>query len=193
MTTKVYIGIDPGKTGGIAFLGDEGRLMRASKMPETEADVLSLLTFPGDLRACLELLTPLPAKFFGGDGADSRENKIGRGSIANFRIGQNYGFYRGLLIALRIPFETVTPLTWQRYLHCLTHGNKNISKAKAQELYPGADARITHATADAILIGRYLYLWDTGKLPVPEKISRKKPDPRQERVPFPGQEGVDDF
>ena len=57
------------------------------------------------------------------------------------------------MVALKIPFEYVTPLTWQRYLKCKTGGDKNISKQKAQELFP--HLKITHAIADALLIGEY--------------------------------------
>jgi hypothetical protein len=35
----------------------------------------------------------------------------------------------------------------------MTKGDKNISKAKAQELFP--DKKIIHATADALLIALY--------------------------------------
>jgi hypothetical protein len=44
---------------------------------------------------------------------------------------------------------------WQKSLGCLTHGDKNVSKAAAQRLFPGM--KITHATADALLIAYYGY------------------------------------
>ncbi len=58
-----------------------------------------------------------------------------------------------MLIASRIPFEEVTPQKWQKTLSCLSRGDKNITKAKAQQLFPGL--RVTHATADALLIAEY--------------------------------------
>lgn len=36
---------------------------------------------------------------------------------------------------------------------CLTKGDKNISKARAQQLFP--TAKITHATADALLLAEW--------------------------------------
>jgi len=38
-------------------------------------------------------------------------------------------------------------------LECLTGGNKNVSKAKAKELFPGT--KFTHTTADATLIAEF--------------------------------------
>jgi hypothetical protein len=57
------------------------------------------------------------------------------------------------IVAAGIPFETVTPQKWQKTLGCLTKGDKNVSKRKAQELFP--DIKITHAIADSLLIAHY--------------------------------------
>lgn len=72
---------------------------------------------------------------------------------SSFRFGQSYGFLRGVLVACRVPFDQVTPAKWQRNLGCLSKGDKNVTKAKAQELWP--ELRITHAIADALLIAEY--------------------------------------
>ena len=77
-----------------------------------------------------------------------------QGVKSSFTFGQGYGFLLGCLTALEIPFEYVTPQKWQRYLGCLSKGDKNVTKQKAQELFPHLE--ITHATADALLIGEYL-------------------------------------
>jgi hypothetical protein len=42
---------------------------------------------------------------------------------------------------------------WQKALGCLTKGDKNITKRKAQEMFPGI--KVTHATADSLLIAHY--------------------------------------
>jgi len=51
------------------------------------------------------------------------------------------------------PAVDVYPMMWQAKMECLTGGNKNVSKHRAQELFPGV--RITHAVADALLIAEY--------------------------------------
>ena len=45
------------------------------------------------------------------------------------------------------------PQVWQKALGCMTGGDKNVTKRRAQELFPGH--KITHATADALLIAHY--------------------------------------
>jgi hypothetical protein len=57
------------------------------------------------------------------------------------------------LTAAGIPFERVRPQKWQQAMGCMTKGDKNVSKRRAQELYP--QLKITHATADALLIATY--------------------------------------
>lgn len=130
------IGIDPGHSGGIAIIGDG--FAQAWKMPETEADTAEMfrdLTEWAETVFCfIEFVTPMP--------------KQGLGST--WKFGQHYGFLRGLLIALKIPFDQVRPQVWQKVMNCRTAGDKNISKAKAQQLWP--ELKITHALADALLI-----------------------------------------
>jgi len=64
-----------------------------------------------------------------------------------------YGTLKGILTALHIPFELIRPVDWQRALGCMTKGDKNISKTKAQQLFP--DIKVTHAKADALLIAEH--------------------------------------
>lgn len=130
------IGIDPGQSGGIAVIIDAG--VAAWKMRDTERDVYDLLLeasqrYP-DRVAVLEKVGPMPKQ----------------GVSSTWKFAQGYGFLRGCLIALGIPFETVPPGVWQRRMGCLSRGNKNVTKAKAQELFPSI--KVTHALADALLI-----------------------------------------
>lgn len=110
------------------------------KMPDTETDILEVL------RGCAEH-RPLFAYL----------EKVGafpkQGLASTWKFAQGYGLLRGFLLALEIPFETVAPGVWQRALGCLTHGDKNVSKRRGQELFP--HLHLTHATADAVLIATY--------------------------------------
>ena len=136
-----FIGIDPGVSGGIAVVSDTGTLLSVSKMPETERDLYehlgALSFFAGGLKATLEYVRAMP--------------KMGAASM--FQFGRGYGAIRMALVARDIPFDEATPLKWQNAMGCLTHGDKNISKRRAQELFPGV--KVTHANADALLIAEY--------------------------------------
>ena len=136
-------GIDPGQSGGIALLPLIATRSSAAeftyKMPDTEADTAELLAefAPKIITTFIEAVHSMPKQ----------------GVASSFKFGRSYGFLRGLLVGMRIPFEEVSPQKWQKGMNCLTHGDKNVSKAKAQALFPYT--RITHAIADALLIAEF--------------------------------------
>lgn len=135
----IYLGIDPGKSGGIAAIDEHNQF--ALKMPETDRDVLTVLdgavNGAGDVFAALEKVHSMP----------------GQGVRSTFTFGANFGALRMALTALDIPYELVAPGMWQRFMGCLSGGKKNITKRRAQELFPALE--ITHATADALLLAEY--------------------------------------
>lgn len=143
---KIHIGIDPGMSGGIAFIPDNNPAKAwAVKMPETLADLWDCVyqqdgILTSDLtgiHACLEKVHSMP----------------GQGVASSFKFGQGFGHLEMALTAARIPFTYVTPQKWQKELQCLTKGDKNVSKARAQQLFP--HLKCTHAISDCLLIAEY--------------------------------------
>ena len=146
----ITIGIDPGKNGGIAWIDETGKAC-VEKMPDTLKDLWELiekdilhatgnLHFGNSTRNCkayLEQISSSPQM----------------GVVSAFTFGNGYGHLEMALTAAGIPFERVRPQVWQKAMGCMTKGDKNITKAKAQELFP--HLKITHATADACLIAEY--------------------------------------
>jgi len=132
------IGIDPGVSGGIATIGYEDVYAQSVKK-FTPRDVVDHLSqFPAKESMCyLERVHSMPKQ----------------GVRSTFSFGTNYGTYIGVLTALKMPFTYVSPGVWQRIMGCLSKGDKNVTKRKAQELFP--HLTITHATADALLIAEY--------------------------------------
>jgi Holliday junction resolvasome RuvABC endonuclease subunit len=136
---KLSIGIDPGLSGGVAFVPESGTPW-AHKMPETDRDLIDLLRDSINLfeaRALIELVHSSPQM----------------GVKSAFTFGEGYGRIQMALTALGVPYERVRPQAWQKAMGCLTKGDKNVSKRKAQELFPAL--KVTHATADALLIAEY--------------------------------------
>jgi hypothetical protein len=156
----IILGIDPGVSGGIAKLKKQSELWvpSAIQMPGTErtiSDHLWKLYAEAqkeeiEILAFLEHVQPMPIiKRTKTPAGDMREEvNPGLNQIGNFMKG--YGFLRGCLITIGIPLEDIRPQAWQKMLGCMTKGNKNISKAKAQQTFP--QLRITHAIADCLLI-----------------------------------------
>ena len=134
------IGIDPGWSGGIAITSSEKNYAKGfTNMTETDIyeEIENVRRYGGKCVAYLEKVHSMPKQ----------------GVASSFKFGHNYGFIRGCLTALKIPFYEVSPQKWQSTLGCLSGGDKNVTKSMAQRLYP--ELKITHATADALLIATY--------------------------------------
>lgn len=143
---RLYMGIDPGANGGIAWLDAEGRLVEVVKMPPTPSDVLAALGSHQGVTACLmEKVGGIP----------------GQGAAASFSFGKGYGELTMALLALGVPTTIVTPQKWQKHL-CLSGkkgeaktAHKNRIKAWAQLRFPGM--KVTLWAADALAIATYAY------------------------------------
>ena len=137
----MIIGIDPGANGGIAWIGRDGVGVEPIK-GMTERDIYRLLfglfaDSIGEPHCYIEHVHSSPQM----------------GVKSAFSFGQNYGTLRMAVIAAGIPLETVSPAKWQGDLKCRTKGDKNVTKRKAQELFP--QIKVTHAIADALLIAEW--------------------------------------
>jgi crossover junction endodeoxyribonuclease RuvC len=132
------IGIDPGKSGGIAWITDGKPCVE--KMPETLQDLWELIfdiQFGRDTKAFIESVSSSPQM----------------GVKSAFTFGNGFGHLEMALTGAGIPFERVRPQVWQKTMGCMTKGDKNVSKRRAQELFPSV--KLTHSTADALLIAEY--------------------------------------
>ena len=81
----------------------------------------------------------------------------GQGVASTFKFGMNYGQWIGILTALQIPYEMITPQKWMKHYGSMPkdkNERKYYIKAMAKALYPKS-GRITLATSDAILIAHY--------------------------------------
>ena len=137
----IIMGVDPGASGGLAYVGDQTRLAIAFKS-------MTLLEQWNEIsrvycKAYLESVHSMPR-----DGVRSA-----------FSFGKSYGNLETLLVAAEIPFERVTPSVWQKEFGLIkrkgeTHTQKkNRHKSLAQEMFPSV--KVTHAVADALLIAEY--------------------------------------
>lgn len=151
---RIVIGIDPGKSGGIAVISDAE--VETHKMPATETDLLELLREYSGLKK----------SGLGVTWAIAFTEKVHAGpkmaSSAAFKFGEGVASIRMACLALNIRLEYVTPQKWQKEFGLIVKGRglgqddtskKNRNKARAQELFPGI--KMTHAIADALLIAEF--------------------------------------
>lgn len=146
-----FIGIDPGASGGLAYLW--GRTVLVRPMPDTERDLWELVSEWGGV-----------VRRHGGIAVLEQVGGYLKGSAGNigsamFRFGSNYGLCRMALTAAGVPWELATPNTWQARTGVPSGSKKDKAqhksaiKARAQALFP--DVAVTLKTCDALLIAEY--------------------------------------
>ena len=154
----IYLGIDPGASGGLAVL--QGKEISAIPMPPTRKDVwdwfcLLRSTSESNVIASIE-------KVWGYVGTHVPGPSM-------FKLGDSFGSLCMALTASEIPYEEITPRKWQSGLGIPHKAKeetqtlwKNRLKAHAQRLFPRA--RVSLATADAILLAEYTKRKTEGRL-----------------------------
>ena len=146
-SSKKYIGIDPGKNGGVMVITETGEVT-AYKCPDNEFDMSVLFkiaignTAPDKVNLLMERVWARPSN----------------ATRAAFTYGVNYGQWLGIAASHEIKMYTTLPNDWIKWIGCpkgmIVKDRKNWLKSKAKELYPDLK-KVTLATADAILITYY--------------------------------------
>ena len=150
---KKFIGIDPGKSGGVAVLN--GETAKVYACPKTVEDMATLMGLclsdvsAHEVKVAVEKVWAFPT--------DGR-----RGS---FSFGENYGQWQGILASHEIDPMYVTPKVWQSH-YAIKKGlpktiRKKMLKQIAMDKYPDTK-KITLKTADALLIALYGLEGDEG-------------------------------
>ncbi len=151
---RYFLGIDPGKFGGLVCLS-RSRIITCTPMPETTRDLCSWFQVvclnPETTTAVIERVRSRPCQ----------------SSQSGFTSGRGYGRLEAFLTVLDIRTEDVTPQTWMRALS-IPPKKKTESKsqwkerlrAKAQQLFPTLDLWEQTkgkqlAVADALLIAEF--------------------------------------
>ena len=139
----IYIGVDPGKNGGIAIIDSDGVIA----FPFSEERLLIELDGIAHEYECicyLEHVHAMPKQ----------------GVSSTFNFGMNFGFIQGVLKAHEIPYELVTPQKWKKEFSCTSDKNTSIEVCK--RLFPGVNLKATErckkdhdGIAEALLIAEY--------------------------------------
>jgi len=150
-----FIGLDPGKTGGIAALYP-GLTPVAQPMPVIGKEL--------DLGAVVKWLYPA-----GGNSIDfavvERQQAMPKQGVAStFQTGYGFGVLVGLLYACNTPFQIVSAKEWQKTFGITgARGDVKTQAAQiAQRLFPEVELRATarcrkphEGIVDALLIAEY--------------------------------------
>lgn len=148
------VGIDPGKTGAIVVLSDP----HLTYMHHWPMPIMQLGT-KERVNGCA--LKSYLEGFVGMNAAINLEHvnaMPGEASNASFSFGFGCGVIVGVLQALELPFNLVTPQAWKRQAG-LIGTDKEAARSRAIQLYPGLrDLDLKgkgQALADAIFIARF--------------------------------------
>tara|TARA_Y100001963_G_C6764905_1_gene441658 strand:+ start:1381 stop:1854 length:474 start_codon:yes stop_codon:yes gene_type:complete len=142
-----YIGIDPGKGGGIAVINEKG-IIKAYKCPSSSEEMALLFqilignTAADKVRLLMERVWARPT------------NAV----RAAFSYGVNYGQWLGIAASHEVQMNTAIPVEWIKWVGCPKSLKRDVRKRwlkeRARELYPKIN-KLTLATSDAILIVHY--------------------------------------
>lgn len=142
---KYSCGIDPGLTGAIAILGEDGHIAEVIDMPiidkELDGPGFWYLFNDWDIaHAYIERSQPMPKQ----------------GVVSTFHYGALFGDLRTAIKAKGIPQTRVTPQAWKKTQLAGMPKEKIQSVLRVNQLYPELGLRKTqHGRADAILICRH--------------------------------------
>lgn len=132
----MILGVDPGKSGGIALMilrsirTGAPELVWAEPMPALEDLARELSQRASDIKcAYLEKVASRPMQ----------------GVTSVFSFGQHYGSLLGVLTTLKIPYVLVPPQAWMKQMHQGTDAGdtKVRSLQAARRLFPGQNWKAT--------------------------------------------------
>ena len=142
-----YIGIDPGKSGAMAVLWEDGRTEIIPFDPN--AYVLAIFKVSNTANTnrsicCLEHVSAMPKQ----------------GVTSTFNFGENFGWIQGVLDSFGVSYELVRPQKWKKEFSVTA--DKNSSIAVCKRLFPDVSLKRTErctkdddGMAEALLMAEY--------------------------------------
>lgn len=143
----IFIGIDPGKNGGIAFIDTESGIR--DTVPYSNEALINLCFFESDdknehIVCCLEKVGAMPKQ----------------GVVSMFNFGQSVGYIKGVLETLGIPYQEITPQRWKKEFGLTS--DKVASVEVCKKLFPDINLLATTKSkkphdgmAEALLMAEY--------------------------------------
>ena len=126
-----FLGVDPGASGAIAVLQEDGLLIAVIDMPVVELKVGKAMK----RRVSPEILAHVLRPYAGSVAYLEQVSAMpGQGVSSMFAFGESYGVVRGVLAALGMRTYLVTPGAWKKAMGL--NAGKDGSRAKAIQMWP---------------------------------------------------------
>ena len=140
----VFVGVDPGKSGGFALIDTDNNSAVAYPWDDTAFINAMRAVNPSGTMAYVEKVGAMP----------------GQGVTSMFNFGHSAGFIHGVLSALNIPYQLVPPQRWKKEFSLGPEKEKAIKAC--QGLFPNVNLLPTSrcrkpadGMAEALLIAEY--------------------------------------
>lgn len=154
----IQIGIDPGQTGAIAIC-DDGVIVDVHDMPVMarahgsgqEVNTVELAEMLAEVKRFAEV--PICAKI------EAVSAMPGQGGSSMFRFGESFGAVKGVVSALGIPYQLITPQRWKKHYGLIgkeKDASRTLAITRFTEIGKKLSRKKDHGRADAVLIAAYL-------------------------------------
>lgn len=138
----IWIGIDPGAKGAMAMVSEN----QATVFPfDQDFYIKSLKDIKGHECVCC---------------IESVHSISGQGIASSFKFGQTYGWLLGVLDAIGIPYQPITPQKWKKEFSLTSDKAQSVEVCK--RLYPDVNLKRTERSkkdddgmAEALLMATY--------------------------------------
>ena len=150
------IGVDPGASGAIAILENNGKLVHVFDMPSVEV----ITGGKAKKRVSPEMLAA-ELRLYANEGAVAYVEQVGampgQGVSSMFAFGQAFGIVLGVMGGLAIPTQTVIPSKWKKDLKL--NGGKDAARAKAAQVWPASAGEFKRVKDDGKAEACLIALW----------------------------------
>ena len=151
---KVWVGIDPGKTGALAILIEgmdkDGGISAEVWDFEEVLDGIGRLGFLNGIYPCHALI-------------EKQQSFHKQGVVSSFKLGENYGWWQGILQGIEVAYEIVTPAKWKKEMFDgmpRSEDKKAMSLGLARRLFPKMKDTLKrkkdHDRAEALLLAELM-------------------------------------
>jgi len=144
---KHYLGVDPGKNGGLAVIAADGAPCIWTRMPQGTGLILDWIDAAARQYPRLLIVT------------EKAQAMPKQGIASAFRYGQHFGVFESAAALLRLPYHEVSPVVWKKTLGL--NSSKLVSIAVCRRLFPAVElvpsgCRKDHdGIAEALLVAEW--------------------------------------
>ena len=144
---KHYLGIDPGKNGGLAVISADGTPCCWTRMPQGVGQIVDWIGKAQHGYSRLVLVT------------EKAQAMPKQGIASAFRYGQHFGLFEAAAALLKVPYHEVSPVVWKKAMGLSS--SKLVSIDVCRRLFPSvelipAGCRSAHdGIAESILVAEW--------------------------------------